>query len=266
MNSKPVTPGKLFAFDLDGTLLRRDKTLSDRTVRAINLLISKGHLITIATARPPRDVARLLADVLTYHYCICYNGAEVYKGGTRIAQYSIQPDLAYSLVYELAMLKHDLFIGIESDDTFHVNRSPVPLFGEVPHRQIAFSEQQHPIFNQGITKIIHEGLGASSETVTLQSVHDTCAVTHTDNGAIVQIMAQGVNKWAALQTIAQHESISLQNIIAFGDDHNDLAMLTSCGMGVAMANATASVLAASAHRTTSNDEDGVACFLEDYFL
>ncbi|WP_020596709.1 HAD family hydrolase [Spirosoma panaciterrae] len=261
-----VIPRKLFAFDLDGTLLRRDKTLSNRTIRAINQLVEKGHLVSIATARPPRDVASLLTDVITYHYCICYNGAEVYKGRTRIAQYAIRPDLAYSLVQELAKIRHDLFIGVESDDTFHVNRSPAHLFGEVPYQQIAFSDQQHPVFSRGITKIIHEGLGTSSETVTLQSIQDACSVTHTDNGAIVQIMAQGVNKWAALQTISLRENVTTQDIVAFGDDHNDLAMLTSCGMGVAMANATVSVLAASVFRTSSNDDEGVALFLEKNFL
>ncbi|GAB3944634.1 5-amino-6-(5-phospho-D-ribitylamino)uracil phosphatase YitU [Spirosoma harenae] len=253
---------KLFAFDLDGTLLRRDKSISDKSIKLINQLANQDHLICIATARPPRDVARLLPESLLRHYVVCYNGAEVYKDGDKIFEQHIPSDLAYRLIHELSQHHPDVFIGIESRDTFHVNRSPAHLFGETPHQLASFRDRQHSIFQDGITKIIHEGLSNPSDAFSLELFQDVCAITHTDNGSIVQIMALGVSKWAALQHIAELESVAIHNTVAFGDDHNDLAMLTSCGMGVAMANATQAVQDVAQYTTLSNDEDGVAVFLE----
>ena len=257
---------KIFAFDLDGTLLKSDKSMSNRALNTINQLANQGHLIIIATARPPRDVARLVPAALLCHYLICYNGAQIFKGTSKIFDQSIQADLAYKLIGQLANYHSTLFIGVESQDTFHVNQSPQSLFGEVTHSLTAFTNSNHSIFQEGITKIICGGEADVLESLPIGPWTDLCSVTHTDNGLLIQIMAHGVSKWVALERIASEEGVAIENIVAFGDDHNDLAMLTFCGVGIAMANATHSLLEIAQYVTKSNDEDGVALFLEANYL
>ncbi len=257
---------KIFAFDLDGTLLRSDKSISNRTLNTINQLVKQGHLITIATARPPRDVARLVPTALLCHYLICYNGAQIFKGTSKIFDQSIQADLAYKLISQLANYQPTLFIGVESQDSFHVNQSPQSLFGEVTHSLTAFTNPNHYIFQDGITKIICGGEADVLKSLPMGPLTDLCSVTHTDNGLLIQIMAHGVSKWTALERIAREEGVSIENLVAFGDDHNDLTMLTSCGVGVAMANATPRLLEIVQYVTKSNDEEGVTSFLEVNYL
>jgi len=93
---------KLFAFDLDGTLFDYNKCVSQKTINIINRLVECGHIIAIATARPPREVIRLLPESLNSHYVICYNGAEIYQGSEKIFEQHIQPELAYSIIIELS--------------------------------------------------------------------------------------------------------------------------------------------------------------------
>ena len=75
----------------------------------------------------------------------------------------------------------------------------------------------------------------------------------------------GVNKGLALETIAERYGIDRKDTIAFGDYDNDIEMLEKAGVGVAMANSTENVLERTALRTESNEDDGVAVFLESYF-
>jgi Cof subfamily protein (haloacid dehalogenase superfamily) len=256
---------KLFAFDLDGTLFNDERQISERTINIIDSLIQKGNVISIATARPVRDVLRLLPQNFSPHYVVCYNGAEVYNRTSLIVQSHIPPETAYQVIKELALRQAGVFIGVESLDVFHVNQSPAHLFGEVDHSLTTFNDFNHHVFKNGITKIIFEGSHHNLESYTKGLLNDICSVTHTDNGAIIQVMAQGVDKWEALKSIAQIEGIAIADVIAFGNDHNDISMITSCGVGVAMANSTPALLALARYTTTSNENEGVAVYLEKYF-
>lgn len=73
-------------------------------------------------------------------------------------------------------------------------------------------------------------------------------------------------KPAAIDFLSRVCEIDPGDMVAFGDDHNDMEMLSLCGRGIAVANAVPEVLAISDETTLSNDEDGVACWLEDNCL
>jgi Cof subfamily protein (haloacid dehalogenase superfamily) len=257
---------KLFAFDLDGTLLNTNKMVSERSIITLNRLSSAGHLMVIATARPPRDVVKLIPKELLFNYVICYNGAEIYKGVERLFQLPIDADLAYYVITELQARQPNLFLGIESTDVFHVNSCPRHLFGEVDHVLISLSNNEHQVFKDGVVKIICEGLQTDVEAFINGALNDLCSVTHTDKGSIVQIMSKGINKWEALKFIAEIEQISNSSIVAFGDDHNDIAMITSCGVGVVMENASPALITVAKYSTATNDQDGVAKYLETHYI
>ena len=88
-----------------------------------------------------------------------------------------------------------------------------------------------------------------------------CNIIVTDNGKLGQIMAKGVNKLNGLRCILDKLGASLERVVFFGDDINDIELLKACGTGVAMGNAVDEVKSIADFVTTSNDEDGIAVFL-----
>jgi hydroxymethylpyrimidine pyrophosphatase-like HAD family hydrolase len=88
-----------------------------------------------------------------------------------------------------------------------------------------------------------------------------CNLVITDNGKLGQIMAQGVNKLGALRHILDKLGTGIDKVMFFGDDINDIELIKECGIGIAMGNAAAKVKAIANNITLSNEEDGIAAFL-----
>ena len=91
---------------------------------------------------------------------------------------------------------------------------------------------------------------------------DECKAVITDDGTLCQIMHAEVSKWNSIQYVLQHLNRDVSEVIAFGDDYNDMEMIEKCGVGVAMSNAVEELKAVAKFIAKSNDEDGVATFLE----
>jgi hypothetical protein len=85
-------------------------------------------------------------------------------------------------------------------------------------------------------------------------------------GYILEVVQAGVSKWQGLQYVAAQEGVAPAEIIAVGDDHNDLDMIRYAGLGIAMGNAVAEVQAAADVVTGSNAEDGLVQALERFVL
>ncbi len=81
---------------------------------------------------------------------------------------------------------------------------------------------------------------------------------------LLEVIAKGVNKCAALARVAEGLGVSAPQVAAFGDEHNDKEMLAWAGLGVAMGNASAPAREAADFVTSSNDDDGVARVLETW--
>ena len=85
------------------------------------------------------------------------------------------------------------------------------------------------------------------------------------NPVFLEFMKGGVSKGRALLEVADYLDISTENIMAFGDGQNDISMIETAGIGVAMENAADEVKSAADSITLSNNDDGVAVFLEEFF-
>lgn len=90
------------------------------------------------------------------------------------------------------------------------------------------------------------------------------SVVETDAGELVQIMAKHVSKANAISALCQKRAISMSQVAAFGDDWNDLALFKACGTSIAMGNAAPGLGKYATMHTSTNDEDGVACVLEEW--
>jgi hydroxymethylpyrimidine pyrophosphatase-like HAD family hydrolase len=261
-------PPKLVASDLDGTLVRSDGTLDNRTKRAIAAAESAGAVVVFCTARPHRGLTEL-ADATGHRgVVICNNGAMLWDLHTEsvIEASPLEPAIARELV---ALLEAEVPGGawaVERTGGFghepgYVTRWPIPEGSTVA--------AVHALIAEPAVKLMlrHGSLTADD---LLDRARAACGhlaeLSHSSTtDALLEISAAGVSKATALARLCDQRAIDRDDVIAFGDMPNDLPMLAWAGRSVAVANAHPDVRAAADEVTASNDEAGVALVLERLF-
>ncbi|WP_223804518.1 HAD family hydrolase [Lactococcus kimchii] len=251
--SKIKIPRKIVT-DLDGTLLRTNKTISQRTANTLLCCKNLGYQIIVATARPPRDIYKLLPECLKDNPIICYNGALVLHDRKVLYQHGL-PQKTVLEIEKVAKINGYNKICLEIDNQLFANFDAWEDYGWVcklvDFQNLSFDEalkvivcSETPISEYFLNKLPQESSGVL-----------------TDKARLCQIMQTNVSKANSLNKI-----IGNREFIAFGDDNNDLEMLTATSFGVAMENATESLKKVATAITATNDEDGVALFLEENIL
>jgi hypothetical protein len=198
----------------------------------------------------------ILPDFLQAVPWVCYNGAEVRRDGRILYENFMSGTVVSTVIASLLTTLPDCAIGIEIDNVLHLNRK---------------SERPGVRFVDDLMSVAH--LPAAKILVL---THDYDAVRQrlpefpaqarpmlSEKHRLVQIMAHDADKFRALQFVADHEGFSTENIVAFGDDINDVEMVRCCGLGVAMMNAIEAVKDVAAYITHTNDQDGVAAMLDE---
>lgn len=251
---------KMVVMDLDGTLLRSDKSISDRTLKALNMLNSKGIKLVIATARAKRHVAKLLPFDFENMYIACYNGAEIYHGEKLIYYKYIDEKLVEDFVKRLRGKYPSINVALEISNClytcFDIN---VMKNWDPPYSRVDFFNFKY----MPSAKILVDLREIEDISVITDNIPNCCKCTVTDGGTLAQISHSDISKLNAVKDILRILNIDLKDIIAFGDDYNDLEMLVECGRGVAMGNAPDEIKKIVGCCTLTNDEDGVAVEIEN---
>jgi len=258
-------PIKLIATDLDNTLLRRDKTISDYTVGVFKRCRESGILIAFATSRSEfasqRFSARIKPDVF-----VSNGGSLVRVGETVIYSAPIPLDVTHAIIASCAANPNIKEIAVETANGYFNSQPIDPTWSgwiDYSHRQVV--DFAMPIDYGEVYKI---SVYASEVDDVLETVskHDDMDVLCWTGEDWYQIKRVDVNKAAGLEHVARHLGISLADIVAFGDDVNDLEMLEKCGTGVVVANAIDEVKAVADYVCGDCDDDGVARWIEEGLL
>ena len=239
------------AIDLDDTLLRSDGTISSVTLDVLARWQIEKRQIVIATGRPPRSIGHVLPPALQTIPWVCYNGAEIHLQNEVIYTNHIPAKDTQWLLTQIFEEMPTALVGVEVDGTLFLNRRA--------ERTTPYEVADLMALDKPAAKVL-----IFSETkAALPQL--TCAMPATAQPLysaryphFIQILATDCNKASALAHWAQAMKHTLAEIVAFGDDTNDVEMVAACGMGVAVANAVAEVKAVADQVTLSNDEDGVA--------
>lgn len=243
---------KAVVVDLDNTLLHTDKSLSDYAVAVLKQCKECGIKCMVATARPYRTATdyfeRVEFDAITVS-----NGARVFCGDTMI-EHSISPESAEKLLNRLEAYK-DLRITVETGNFAYSNK-PIEYYETVVTEDLVGVAK-----TEGALKILvhkdREDVPAIVEMALPEDLYATVS-----GGFLIQVMDKRATKWYGVKTMLENLHCLPQETAYFGDDHDDVEPIQRCGMGVAMANAIEEAKAVADAITLSNDEDGVAHFLE----
>jgi Cof subfamily protein (haloacid dehalogenase superfamily) len=256
---------RLVASDLDGTLLLPDLSLSDRTARVLRTVAQAGIVLVLVTARPPRVVRPIARQLQVQGLAICANGALIYDldRETVVQHTACAPAVVERLVVDLRAAAPGVRFAFELGEQYghephYADENPAG-WSEAPLIDDALVLCQSPV-----TKLLIHHPEIERDMLlelTRRLGGDAIGATHS-GASFVEVSAAGVHKAWALEWLAGSLGISREDVVAFGDMPNDLAMLQWAGRGVAVANAHADLLAAADEVTLSCTEDGVAVTLE----
>ena len=273
---------QLVAIDLDGTLLNSKKTCSLRTQNAVQAVLKTGRKVCFVTGRGVVDTAPFAQQCGLTEHLITANGAYIWDIQDQqcikqtgldadIVDYTIQIGRSQKMflwlfaphnvhcetsdyLYQAVINKYPDFTSDHCNlDTIDNKSVLKSLFILQLDKALEIKEQLHQKYGDRIHMIINSTHTDDPDDATKELVY-------------LEILHSESNKGNALQHLCEYYKIPLTNTIAFGDEDNDIEMLQIAGIGVAMANANKSILDVAQYKTLSNDEDGVADFLEKYLL
>lgn len=247
----------IVSLDLDGTLLRDDKTVSPRTVRALRRCAERGMRLVVASARPARSIRALVPVEVPLTAEVCYNGAETYENGVLVLEQALEPEATRALLAVILRHAPEAMIALEMRGAMYANRAL-----EYPWEHEVADLAWVAAGGRAVAKVLFEAYRVADLAAFHAEIRDVCAFTLTDAGRLGHLMAPGVSKALALEALAARWGLGMEDVVAFGDDLNDLDILRESGMGVAMGNAIAEARQAADTVTLSNEEDGVAATLE----
>ena len=262
-----MTP-RLVATDLDGTIVRSDGSISDRTREALARVEQAGAVLVLVTGRPPRWMPPVVEALGHRGLAICANGAVVYDlhTATVVRHSPMSAEDAADVIEALRRDVPGISFAVERHDTGFAHESSYrPRWDSSDPKAIAAIEE---LVSDGVVKLLarHEGMDADELLATAhRSVAGRGTLTHSSHDGLLEISATGVSKATGLAELAAEHGIGAQEVVAFGDMPNDLPMLTWAGLGIAVANAHPEVLEVADEVTASNDEDGVAQVLDRWF-
>ncbi len=263
----------LIALDLDGTLLTDNKEISTRNLETLQQAKNDGHIVVIATGRPHR------ASINYYHTLgmdtpmVNFNGALIHHP-TDNKWDALHSPMPIRTAHKIIDACHDLNVNnllAEVMDTVYLDKYDEKII------DIFQTTQQDPPFTIGSIKnelkedptslLIHPKEEHIHELRSHLDDYHAELIEHRKWGApwnIIEIVRKGMNKAVGLQKIAHYYHIPQEQIIAFGDEDNDLEMIDYAGVGVAMGNAIDELKSIAGHVTATNEQDGIGVFLEDY--
>ena len=264
-------PPSAIAIDLDGTLLDSQTRLSARNRRAVEYCLARGIPVIIATSRPARIFNRIFPqDLAKGCSFILMNGAIV-KGNPPLSGYfkeMLPKEITRSIIDIASKFHPDIRITLEIEGyEFGANwtADPATLWqrnSASPDMVLSIDEAvlRRPC------KTALGGLGMDILKLMDKLTHgfgNTISVIPALLGnPILNITTPEASKPSALRKLLTPMGISLEEVLAFGDDIPDVGMLRECGISVAVANAFPEVKSVCTYHTASNDQDGVAVVLE----
>ena len=288
---------KLITIDLDGTLLNKYGEVTEYTKNVIKKTTDKGVLVVLASGRISESVLTIAKEIGANKYYISGNGSVLYdmqkdqiiyenylnkekvleiielcdKNSIYYNIYTENAVLAKSLNYNVAFYNYEntkkssdkkTDINIVEDMYSYIKNSNINKF-----LKITICDESKIVFSSIIKKIKNiEDIDVLEVSHMSQKKIKTGTKEVEVGYFYTEVSSKNVDKWFAIEKVMQIENIKKEEVMALGDNNNDIIMIKNAGLGVAMGHSNDEVKKVADYITENNNEDGVAKAIEKYVL
>ncbi|WP_117884947.1 HAD family hydrolase [Aureibaculum luteum] len=263
---------QLICSDIDGTLLNKDRELSIATIEQIKRL---SHIpFILISSRMPKAMTHLQGQLGIKNLAlIAYNGGLVLENETVVDSTEISTSIIDKL--HKTILNTELHFSL-----YHANEWYVPELDYWAKREANNTKVDPEIQaidvtianwkkeDKGAHKIMIMGDAEDIDRVVeiIKDQFDSEIIGYRSKDTYLEIAPKSISKKTAIEVLlnSHYPKLALENVVAFGDNYNDIEMLKAVGVGVAVSNAIEEVLEVSSTVTDTNKNDGVAKFLRDF--
>lgn len=253
---------KMILFDLDGTLLHTDKTLSQYSVSVINRCREKGIKLVIATSRSVFSAKKYI-ETLKPDAVISSGGAISSTDKEIISKAMIPANIAndiISLCLNNPSVGYVRFMG----EKHSIANNPALRPPNKNNSQYTYDDMSMPVYEDAYKLTIQCD---SAEFInSIAELHNICNLEVFRDKKLCKITHINATKEDAMKIVANYYNIDLAETMSFGDDISDLKMLQASGVGVAVENSMEELKKIADYVCGCNDNDGVTVFLEKMIL
>ncbi|MFE7928786.1 HAD family hydrolase [Streptomyces sp. NPDC057456] len=258
-------PYRLVATDLDGTLLRSDDSISQRTRDALAAATAAGAAHIVVTGRGVPWTRHILDDLGYDGLAVCGQGAQVYDAGAHrlLTSVTLDRQLAGVALAKIEAEVGPLYLAASRDglDGDVLVGPGYAVTGALPSTPLTDASD---LWSAPLSKIYiqHPELSDDALAAAARRAAGGFVTVAMAGAGIVELLPLGLSKATGLSLAARRLGLKAADTIAFGDMPNDIPMFAWASRGVAMANAHEELKAVADEVTTSNDDDGIAETLE----
>jgi Cof subfamily protein (haloacid dehalogenase superfamily) len=260
---------RLLLSDVDGTLVRSDKSLSERSIEAVEKLRAADIHFAITSGRPPRGMEMLTEPLSLATPLAAFNGGLLVEPDMRVLEEHTIPDDAVDRVLEL-LGSFDLSIWVYRGADWLVRDIDGPHVDRESH-----TVQFGPSVVENFDGLAHVAkiVGVSDDYDTVATAAQATRAALGDHVAAwrsqpyyLDVTHPEANKGSVARFLAKRYDLATEEIATIGDMPNDVLMFAHSGLSIAMGNASDEVQKAARRVTTSNDDDGFAHAVEQFIL
>lgn len=248
---------KMIVTDLDRTLLRKDKTISGYTKSIFEECRKKEIKLAIATARPCRTAKNYL-DEIKGDAAIYLNGALVKVENNTIHSATIPFHSIGQILKGIKQAYPEATLSVEMNDSIYTD-----FIHDGPWEYSYIDFKDLPEYPADKVIIGSVDINRNSE---INNMIPEGLYSEVNSGKFIMIMNKNATKLTGVQKLSHFFGIDMKEIAAFGDDYNDIGMLSACGIGVAMDDACNEAKEKADYITGNCDEEGVSEFIKKHLL
>lgn len=240
---------RLIALDMDGTLLNSNEEISEENKRVIARAKELGIHIVLSTGRNFATVHEFAEELELNSFLVTVNGGEIWDSSGNLLERNLLQVEQIKMMWDLKNLHNTKFWAITVDKIYRNEFPDEKTIASYEWLKFGFDVE-----DDNARKIIMDELEKNKLQVTNSSPTN------------LEVNPYGISKAKALEKVCERIGITMENVLSMGDSMNDIAMITSAGIGVAMGNAQEIVKEAADWITDTNDNDGVAKAIQRWVL
>jgi Cof subfamily protein (haloacid dehalogenase superfamily) len=269
MSDKPVI--RLLLADVDGTLVTKEKVLTDQAVAAVRAMHDAGILMAITSGRPPRGMAKLIAPLRLVTPVAGFNGGVLVNPDLSVIETrTLSPEAAKIALKTVIDMGLDAWVY--TPEQWLIRDSAAPRVDRET-RTVGFEAVVVPEFTDAILAKVAKIVGVSND-YDLVAKCEAAARANLGNTAsaarsqpyYLDITHPQANKGAVVDWLSEHLNIPRENIATIGDMPNDVLMFERSGFSIAMGNSSDQVKAQASATTDGNEEEGFAKAVHRFVL